>query len=137
MLSQSIDRAGFWWSRRGTVWHLALANAGLGAAQLYMGLLLWMNEAAPGLLPIQLIAWVTTLLAGVPPLLALSRWLRGSVKTRSWPLSTYVAFVIRLVGAASVGLGLSMIYVGTILILLDAERGADRLHPTRVSFRMA
>ena len=97
------------------------ASLVLGAFLLVVGLLLLLSGAAPALPDLLFLIRTTTWLIALPPLVAIAVYLSGPLTIPStWTRSHRAALAIRLLAAASVGLGFSLFYflwLGLTLLL--------------------
>ena len=93
----------------------------LGAFLLVVGLLLLLSGAAPAQPDVAFLVRTTTWLITLPPLVAIAAYLSGPGAIPStWTLSHRAALAIRLLAAASVGLGFSLfcfLWLGLTLLL--------------------
>lgn len=103
---------------------MGVASLAYGALYLAVGLLLLLSGAVPSLPGIDFVAWMTGWLVIVPPLLSVTAYLWGIPGgPPAWSLSTRMALVLRLLGAASIGLGFAALYALWFYLILMASPG--------------
>lgn len=86
-------------------------------------MLLLLSGASPPLPTLATVTWVVIVMAVLPPLLAIIARLFGRLPipdTPSWPLSAHAALLLRMLGAAALGMGLPAFYAWLLLLLLAA-----------------
>lgn len=103
---------------------LGVASLAYGALYLVVGLLLLLSGTAPSLPDTGFMARMTGWLAIVPPLVSVAADLWGMPGGRpAWSLSSRIALMLRLLGAASIGLGFAALYAIWLYLILLASLG--------------
>jgi hypothetical protein len=117
-VDRAADRLWHWAGFPGTLQQLRTFNIVLGALHLAVGLLLLLSGKGPAWPDLDFVNWTTGILAVIPVLLTTSAYLFKRVSTpREWPFSVRSALVMRSLGSASIGLGLSIMYAWFVWIL--------------------
>lgn len=118
------DRILHWASQPGTLRQLNTATLVYGALHALVGLLLLLSGAAPPAPDTHLATWITGGLLTAPPILSVGGYLWGALEVPpDWSFSARAALVLRLLGAASLGLGLSTLYCVWFSVTLLAALG--------------
>lgn len=121
---KTSDRLWQWIGQPATPRQLSAGTLAYGALHVLVGLLLLMSGAAPPLPDARLLTWFAGGLMMVPPVLSLVAYLWGPLEVPpDWSFSTRAALVLRLLGAASIGLGMTTLYCVWFSVILLASLG--------------
>ena len=123
-LDQTIDWIGDWFQRPNALHPVAIASYILAGAHLAAGLELWLRGERLVLPSAMLMSRTLGWLVLVPLLVTL--WLLRAKELptpTNWSRATYWAFVVRLFSAATMGVGLPILYVVWFNVILLAGLG--------------
>jgi hypothetical protein len=121
---RASNRVWQWAGQPATPRQIGVISLVFGALHVAVGLLLLLSRAVPPLPDTGFIAWMTGWLVIAPLLLGIGTYLWGPLKIPSdWSFSTRAALMLRLFGAASIGLGFATLYCTWFSLILLASLG--------------